>query len=133
MADQFTIQKIIQARPEQIFQVWVDDRLHTAVTGGNYQLDPIAGGKFAAWDGYISGSFIKLDPPHRISMYWRASEFPEDAPDSVLEISYEDNEDGTLVTLDHSNIPEGLGENYRQGWFDFYLDPLVKYFTKNMK
>jgi len=133
MAEQFTIQKMIQARPEQVFQIWLDSRLHTTITGGNYQIEPVTGGKFTAWDGYICGTLIDIEPSRRISMRWRASEFPQDAPDSPLELTFEDKGNETLVTLNHSTIPEGLGESHRQGWFNFYLDPLVKYYSKTNK
>ncbi len=130
MAEQFTLQMMIPAKTEQVFLTWLDIKLHTTITGGNYQVEPVAGGKFSAWDGYISGSFIDIEPSQRISMNWRASEFPEDAPDSKLTITFEGNKNETLVTLKHTNIPEGLGETYKQGWFDYYLDPLVEYYSK---
>ncbi len=63
-------------------------------------------------------------------MDWRASEFPVNEPNSVLEIVFDDKGSETLVTINHSNIPEGLGEQYRKGWFDFYLDPLCEHFSK---
>ncbi|MGA9399117.1 MAG: SRPBCC domain-containing protein [Anaerolineaceae bacterium] len=133
MAEQFTIQKMIRARPEQVIQTWLESRLHNVITGGNYQIDPVAGGKFTAWDGYITGTIIEIEPPIRISMHWRASEFPQDAPDSQLELSFEGKGNETLITLKHSNIPEGLGESYRQGWLNFYLNALAKYYSKTDK
>jgi uncharacterized protein YndB with AHSA1/START domain len=133
VADQFTLKVLIQAEPEQVYQTWINSQLHTLITGGNYQVDPVAGGRFNAWDGYISGSFIDLDPPRRIRMYWRASEFPEKSADSQLEILFEEKDNATQITLTHTEIPQGLGESYRQGWSDFYLNPLVKYYSKIMK
>ena len=88
------------------------------------------GGTFSAWDGYISGSTLELVPNQRIVQAWRTSEFPDDAPDSRVEILLEEVESGTKLTFIHSNMPEGQTETYRQGWHDFYYQPMKAYFGK---
>ena len=88
------------------------------------------GGKFTAWDGYIFGSTLGLEPDRRIVQAWRTSEFPDDALDSQLEILFEEVAEGTEVTLTHSDMPEDQVHSYRQGWEDFYFKPMQEYFSK---
>ena len=59
---------------------------------------------------------------------WRTTKFPDDAPDSRLEVLLESDGKNTRLTLLHTNIPEGQGEQYSQGWLDFYFEPMKKYF-----
>jgi activator of HSP90 ATPase len=61
---------------------------------------------------------------------WRTSDFPEESEDSRLEILLEEAEGGTKLTLIHTQIPEGQGEEYRRGWEEFYFEPLSQYFSK---
>ena len=39
-------------------------------------------------------------------------------------------EDGTKITIIHSDIPEGQADDYKQGWQDFYFKPMKDYFSK---
>lgn len=98
------------------------------MTGSPAEVDGEPGGRFSAWDGYIFGSTLELTPNRRIVQAWRTSEFPEDAPDSLLEILLEEGSNGTTVTLIHSDLPQDQVDSYRQGWLDFYLKPMKAYF-----
>ena len=41
----------------------------------------------------------------------------------------EEVEEGTRLTLIHSEIPEGQGEQYRQGWEEHYFEGVREYFS----
>ena len=116
----------VNATPNQVYEAFLDAELHAAMTGAEATAD--ADGTFTAWDGYIEGKTIEGDPGQRLVQSWRTSHFPEDAPDSRLEIRFEATEGGTRVTFDHAEIPQGQGGNYEQGWVDFYLVPMAAYF-----
>ena len=100
------------------------------MTGNPAKVDGQVGGKFTAWDGYIFGSTLELEPDQRILQTWRTSEFPEDAPNSRLEIWFEEVGEGTKITLIHRDMPEDQVHSYRQGWEDFYFKPMKEYFSK---
>jgi len=98
------------------------------MTGSPAKVDGRVGGNFSAWDGYIFGRTLELEPNQRIVQAWRTSEFPEDAHDSHLEVLFEQVAGGTRVTFTHSDMPEDQVESYRQGWEDFYFKPMKQYF-----
>ena len=116
---------------QQLYNAWLDSETHSAFTGSPAQIDPHVGGKFTAWDGYIQGHTLETEPFRRILQAWRTTEFPEDSPDSRLEILIEEVNDGVQITLVHSDIPEGQGEDYRQGWSEYYFDPMGRYFSSS--
>jgi len=117
--------------PEKAYQDWLDSAAHSAFTGSSAEIDPIIGGKFNAWEGYIWGKTIELTPGKRIRQTWRTSEFPDDSPDSVLEVLFEPDGKGTRITLIHTIIPERQADGYEKGWKEFYFEPMKKYYMGN--
>ena len=99
MKNGFTISEVIPAKASEIYAAWLHSEGHAAMTGSPAQVDGSAGGKFTAWDGYIFGRTLELARNQRIFQAWRTSEFPEDAPDSRVEILFEEISGGTKVTL----------------------------------
>ena len=118
--------------PEELFFLWLDGEGHSEMTGAGATGEPEVGAAFTAWDGYIEGKTTAIEPVSRILQSWRTSNFPDDAPDSQLELLLESNGDeGTLLTLKHWDIPEGQGKDYLKGWEDHYFDPMRTYFDED--
>lgn len=130
MADSFETWTVLAAPARRVYEAWLSSGEHGAMTGGAAQIDPSVGGKFNAWDGYITGTTLVLEPYRRIVQSWRTIEFPAGAPDSQLEIVLEEHAGETRLTLKHSNIPAGQGSAYESGWVDNYFDPMKDYFSE---
>ena len=128
--ESFTVSTVLPATPKQIYEAWLSSEGHSRMTGSQAEVEGGSGGTFKAWDGYIWGKTLELEPNRRILQAWRTSEFQEDSPDSRVEILLEEVADGTKVTLNHTEIPDGQGDSYKQGWEDFYFTPMRKYFSK---
>lgn len=131
MAFEFTVSDIIPASPRQIYEAWLSSDGHTAITGGA-AADASAeeGAAFTAWDGYISGRNLTLEPHRRIVQAWRTTQFDDADPDSEIEVTLEPVPGGTKLTLRHSNVPDGhLG--YRDGgWQDYYFETMKAHFRR---
>ena len=130
MKNGFKLSAVIPAKPAEIYKAWLSTKGHTAMTGSAAKVNGKIGGKFTAWDGYIFGSTLALEPDSRIVQAWRTSEFADDDPDSLVELSLKETKDGTKLTLTHTQIPTGQEDSYRQGWEDFYFKPMKAYFGK---
>jgi uncharacterized protein YndB with AHSA1/START domain len=128
MFDSFTVSALLSASPRRIYTAWMSGKEHSAMTGGNARVTAKVGGRFSAWDGYISGKTLKLTPYSRIVQGWRTTDFPEDSPDSRLEILLKPEGKGTRITLVHSGLPRGQTGGYKKGWKDFYFLPMKEYF-----
>jgi activator of HSP90 ATPase len=127
MAVEFTISTFITASPQEVYDAWLSSEGHTGMTGASAEITPEVGAEFNAWDGYITGRNIALEPGRRILQSWRTTEFADADPDSTLEVLLEPIQDQTKLTLHHSGLPGG-GEQYEQGWIDNYFDPMKEYF-----
>jgi activator of HSP90 ATPase len=128
--DSITASAVIPAEPKAVYEAWMSGKGHGEMTGSAAKVSARAGGSFSAWDGYISGKTLELQPPSRILQSWRTTEFAQEDPDSMLEVLLEKAKGGTKLTLKHTNIPAGQGASYRKGWVDFYFKPMKEYFQK---
>ncbi len=115
-------------KPVQIYDAYINPKKHSEFTGAEAKCDPIAGGEFSAWDGYIIGKILELDRARRILQEWKTTEWPEGYPPSTLELLFKAMDEGTEVIMVHSNVPSHQSESYRQGWIDYYWNPLKEYF-----
>jgi uncharacterized protein YndB with AHSA1/START domain len=129
MLESLKLSTFLPASPERVFRAWLDSQEHTYFTGSPAQVDPGIGGRFNAWDGYIQGITLEAEPFHRILQSWRTADFPPESPDSRLEVLLEPAGEDTKLTLIHTEIPAGQGEDYRQGWEDYYFETMRSYFA----
>ena len=130
MSEQSELSTILPASPRVVYEAWLDSKAHGLFTGSAAEIDPHVNGAFTAWDGYISGKTLELEPYRRILQSWRTDEFPAGAPDSLLELLFEEEGPGTRLTLRHTQIPDGQADQYEQGWRDYYFDPMLVYFSE---
>lgn len=127
MNKKFEVSELIPAPPEELFNAWLDSKIHSEMTGGEANVSSNEGDIFDAWDGYIKGKNLELNFPNRILQSWRTTEFAEDEEDSLLEILFEPSGDGTKVSIQHSKLPQH-GMQYQEGWFEAYFNPMKTYF-----
>ena len=125
----FTLTTTIPASPEEIYQAWLDSLAHSEMTGGAANMSEQLGAEVSAWDGYIRGRNLELVPGARIVQSWRTSEFADEHGDSVITILLEEADEGTLLTLEHSNVPDEQRSYEEAGWQENYFEPMVAYFT----
>ena len=122
--------EFIPAKPVEIYDAFLNEEKHTEFTGAKATCDRRVGGRFTAWDGYISGTNVKLENGRRIIQEWRTTEWPKGYKPSILEFTFKPKGEGTEVRMVQTNVPATQAENYRKGWEDYYWTPLKKYFRK---
>ncbi len=119
---------LIPARPEEVYDAMLIGKIHAEFTRSKATSTPKVGGKFTAYDGYIWGKHLELVKGRKIVQEWQTTEWPANAAPSIVEFNFEEKEGGTELTMIHSRVPEEQAESYRQGWIDYYWEPLEEYF-----
>jgi uncharacterized protein YndB with AHSA1/START domain len=119
---------IIPASPTEVYEAFVDPKIHAAFTGSPAKGARRVGSRFAACGGYIDSVHRELAPGKRIVQDWSTTEWPPDAAVSRLELTLKPVARGTELRMVHSNVPASQAGSYRQGWIDFYWKPLIAYF-----
>ena len=129
MPYEFSLSAELAGPPEVIYDNWMSSFGHTAMTGGIAHVDPTLGGKFDAWDGYINGQNLELEPGRRIVQSWRTRRFTPDDPDSTIEVLLKASANGTTLTLHHRNVPDEHTGYEKGGWQSSYFEPMKRRFA----
>jgi len=120
----------LPASPHAVFEAWLSSAGHSAMTGAKAKASNKVGAAYSAWDGYIVGRNLGLDPDQRIVQSWRTTEFAADDPDSTVTIELKPLGAGTRLTLRHVGVPDGQTSYEHGGWREFYFEPMQAYFAR---
>jgi uncharacterized protein YndB with AHSA1/START domain len=125
----------VAASPETVFGFLVDGTLMAQWFGLSHKLEPCPGGIFRVEcsPGNVAlGRYTEVVPYRRVAFTW-GWEPGHEGPvptlkallpgTSLVEIDLEKTEDGTLVRLRHSKLPEDLSEMHGDRWA-YYLTRL---------
>ena len=127
MKDKTIVQLAVFEFPvRRVFEALTDSAHHSAFTGDRADITAVPGGRFSAYDGYITGSFLEIKPPSLIVQKWRASDWPEGVTSRVT-IELQEKRGATTVTLTQEGVPAEFAEAIAQGWHDYYWDRLREY------
>lgn len=122
----------LPAPPEAVYHALMDARTHSRFTGRPARIGPGVGDPFTAYDGYIDGLNLALEPGKRIIQSWRAREdgWPDD---HYSQVSYTlaPAGKGTRVMLQHERVPTELADSLRKGWKEHYWEPLKAMLSAN--
>ena len=129
MAIEFIVSDVFPASAREIYDTWLSSQGHSNMTGSPASISAVVGEEFTAWDGYILGKNLELEPGKRIVQTWRTTEFSADEPDSRIEITFEPQGNQTKLVLKHTGLPPHGGQ-YEQGWVDAYFEPMKEYFSR---
>jgi uncharacterized protein YndB with AHSA1/START domain len=123
----------IAARPETVFEFFVDPQKICQWKGRKAELDPRPGGVYRVEindQAIARGEYVEIDSPSRVVFTWgwegqESGEHAVPPGSSRVEVDLTPDGDGTLVRLRHLDLPEQSREIHGQGW-DLYLARLTE-------
>ncbi|MFA6269420.1 MAG: SRPBCC family protein [archaeon] len=116
---------LINSTPKEVFDAFMDQKKHSKFTGTKATIENKVGGKFSVWDDYATGETLELVPDKKIVQSWRASDWPEEYLSKIiLELSFSGK--STKLRFTHKGIPEESYSEIKQGWIDYYWNPMKK-------
>lgn len=116
----------IKAPPKQVYDALVDAKEHAKFTGAGAKLEKKVGGRFAHFDGDLSGYVLHLDPGKEIVLAWRSESWAKGAF-SIARFALQPVKGGTRLVFEQFGIPEDDFLAIAQGWKDYYWGPLKEY------
>jgi len=122
----------LPASPRAIYEAWLSSAGHSAMTGAKAKASKKVGAAYSAWDGYIVGRNLELEPNRRIVQSWRTSEFAANDPDSTVTIALSPIGAGARLSLKHTGVPDGQTSYENEGWREFYFEPMQAYFARRV-
>jgi uncharacterized protein YndB with AHSA1/START domain len=123
------VRRLLPAPPEIVFDEWIDPAALAEWMCPRparclaVEIEPVVGGvvhldieelnaRFS-----VTGRFVLLDRPHRLSFTWSCSTWPDPSRSSVVDVRLEPRSDGrTMMTIEHSLLPADIVDEHRHGW-----------------
>ena len=75
------------------------------------------------FNGTVRGKFTELVENEKLVKKWRLKHWPE-AHFSIATIKLTQKDNGTKMTLEQTGVPENDIERTKQGWKNFYWNPI---------
>lgn len=116
---------------EELYITFTDPQRIAAFTrGAPRQFDGAqVGGKFAIFDGNVTGEYVTLDPSKRVVQKWRLAQWPE-GHYSTQEIVFDQNDVDrvTVMRVTWTGVPIGQEEVVQRNWEGYYVRSIKQTF-----
>jgi len=123
------VRRLLPASPDVVYDEWLDPvaladwMCPRPARCRNIESEPRLGGRLRIDiedDGEefrVSGEYLVLDRPTRLSFSWSCSTWPDPSLKSVVNVLLEPRENAqTLMTIEHTLLPPGLVAQHERGW-----------------
>jgi activator of HSP90 ATPase len=118
-------QKVVfkNTTPEELYEMYMDAKLHTMLTGDTAKITKKEGAKFTAYGTYILGKNLQLVPGKLIVQSWRGGDWKKTDLDSTFILQFEKKGNDAILNMVHANLPDDQADGIKSGWDDFYWTP----------
>lgn len=108
----------IFADPEEVFAALTNPFQIELWSGYPAEMKAEPGYMFSLWEGDITGVNVEVVPNRRLVQEWF---FGEQDERSMVDIQLKKQDGKTLISLNHTHIPEEVYEEITEGWQEYYL------------
>jgi len=126
-----TIQQTVRfsASPRAVYELLMDSRKHTALSGEKARISRRVGGPFTAWGSHITGINLVLKPGRRIVQAWRATGWwPDHYSIAIFDIKKAPR--GSTLTFTQIGVPPHRYSGHYRGWIETYWTPMKEVLTQ---
>jgi activator of HSP90 ATPase len=125
-----TFKKIfkINAEPSDIYSALTNPYTIELWSGYPAQMSTEPGSEFTLWEGDITGKNLEFIPGRKLVQEWY---FGEQSEKSIVTIDIAPERENSVVTVEHSNIPDDEFENIAEGWREYYIGAIIDFFNPN--
>jgi activator of HSP90 ATPase len=116
----------LPAAASRLCEMYLDPKVHEAITGAPVTISPVPGSAFRAFDGMLSGTMLHVVPGRLVVQTWRAHHWSCDDLDSILILTFRPDGDSGRIDLVHVNVADHDAEGVTEGWEKYYWAPWRK-------
>jgi activator of HSP90 ATPase len=110
--------------PEQVYQLLVDSKQHSRLTGQKAIIGSKVGSAFSTHDGRVNGILVDLVPGRRVVQAWRSKDFPVGAYSMASFELSRTKDGGTDLVLTHRGVPKTLIPTVEIDWRTTYWNKI---------
>ncbi|HEV7432076.1 MAG TPA: SRPBCC domain-containing protein [Steroidobacteraceae bacterium] len=127
MSHSITLAVDLPAPPAQLYRMYVNPKLHAAITGGPVKIQARAGAHFEAFGGALRGTVLQVIANRLVVQSWRSTHFGKRDVDSTLVLTFLPHRKGGRIMLTHVNVAERDYGGVSDGWAKYYFVPWRAY------
>lgn len=118
----------INAEPSDIYSAITNPYTIELWTGYPAQMSTEPGSEFSLWDGDITGRNIEFVQDKKVVQEWY---FGDRDDKSIVTITISPDNNNSLVTVEHTNIPDEDFSEIAEGWREYYFGAIMNFFNPN--
>jgi activator of HSP90 ATPase len=118
----------INAEPSDIYSALTNPFTIELWSGYPAVMSEEPGLEFSLWDGDIPGKNIEFVKDRKMVQEWYFGDQPEK---SVVTVSIRPDGDNSIVTVEHTNIPDEDFSEIAEGWKEYYIGAIIRFFNPN--
>ncbi len=118
----------INAPPSDIYSALTNPVTIELWSGYPAVMSTVPGSEFSLWDGDITGRNIEFISDRKVVQEWYFGDQPDK---SVVTLSIQPSRENSIVTVEHTNIPDDDYKDIMEGWREFYIGAIISLFNPN--
>lgn len=116
----------LKAAPNDVYRALVDPVEHARFTGATAKISARVGTTFSLWDRSLTGVVVAAERGRRLVLAWRSEGWPK-GHYSIAQFDLARARGGTRLTFEQYGIPASDYADIRDGWKQYYWEPLRTY------
>jgi len=118
----------INAEPSDVYAALTNP--HTIELWSGYPAVMIEkpGSEFSLWEGDITGRNLEFVKNRKVAQEWYFGDQPEK---SIVTITIQPDRENSIVTVEHTNIPDPDFAEIAEGWREYYIGAIMRFFNPN--
>ena len=118
----------INAEPSDVYAALTNPYTIELWSGYPAQMSTEPGSGFSLWEGDITGKNIEFIQDKKVVQEWY---FGDQNEISVVTISIANDREHSVVTVEHTNIPDEEFNDIAEGWREYYIGAIINFFNPN--
>jgi activator of HSP90 ATPase len=118
----------INAEPSDISTALTNPSTIELWSGYPAEMSTEPGSEFSLWEGDITGRNLEFVQDKKVVQEWY---FGEQADKSIVTINISADGENSLVTVEHTNIPDDDFKDISEGWREYYIGAIINLFNPN--
>jgi activator of HSP90 ATPase len=118
----------INAEPSDIYAALTNPSTIELWSGYPAKMSTEPGSEFFLWEGDITGINLEFIQDKKVVQEWY---FGDQTDKSIVTINISPDGENSLVTVEHTNIPDDDFSEFSEGWREFYIGAIINLFNPN--